>query len=67
MFQDGTALIKRYKYNIADKKIYTRKFKPRIEFPEFKSIKVLETTVKSHDGLDIPLSIIYNKRIKSQR
>ncbi|HIB8182169.1 prolyl oligopeptidase family serine peptidase [Elizabethkingia anophelis] len=57
------SLNKRYKYNIADNKFIPENLNPLIEFDEFKSIKVLETTVKSHDGLDIPLSIIYNKEL----
>ncbi|MCT3949244.1 prolyl oligopeptidase family serine peptidase [Elizabethkingia anophelis] len=57
------SLNKRYKYNIADNKFIPENLNPLIEFDEFKDIKILETTVKSYDGLEIPLSIIYNKEL----
>jgi len=60
------SLNKRYKYNITDNKFIPENLNPLIEFDEFKNIKVLETTVKSHDGLEIPLSIIYNKELNSK-
>lgn len=57
---------RRYKYNISENKFIPENINPVIEFPEFKDIKVLETSVKSHDGKDIPLSIIYNKELNSK-
>lgn len=54
---------KRYKYSVSENKFTSENINPIIEFADFKQIKVLETTVKSHDGKDIPLSIIYNKEL----
>jgi prolyl oligopeptidase len=54
---------RRYKYNISENKFIPENTNPIIDFPEFKDVKVLETTVKSYDGKDIPLSVIYNKEL----
>ncbi|AJW62942.1 Prolyl endopeptidase precursor [Elizabethkingia miricola] len=57
------SLNKRYKYNITENTFISENFNLAVEFEEFNDIKILETTVKSYDGLDIPLSIIYNKEL----
>jgi prolyl oligopeptidase len=57
----------RFKYNSLTGKFVAENLAPVIEYPEFKDILVEETTVKSHDGLDIPLSLIYNKNIKKNK
>lgn len=57
----------RFKYNSLTGKFVAENLAPVIEYPEFKDIVVEETTVKSHDGLDIPLSLIYNKNIKKNK
>lgn len=54
---------RRYKYNVSENKFVPENINPIVEFSDFKDVKVLETTVKSHDGKDIPLSIIYNKEL----
>ena len=53
----------RFKYNYALKKFTSENLSPIIDYPEFKDIIVEETVVKSHDGVDIPLSLIYKKGI----
>lgn len=57
----------RFKYNSSTGKFVAENLSPVIEYSEFKDIIVEEITVKSHDGLDIPLSLIYNKNIKKNR
>lgn len=54
----------RFKYDLA-----TSTFKPEnlgqiIAYPEFKDIVVEEITIKSYDGTEVPLSLIYNKNIE---
>ncbi|PTT75211.1 prolyl oligopeptidase family serine peptidase, partial [Chryseobacterium sp. HMWF001] len=57
----------RFKYNSLTGKFIPENLAPVIEYPEFKDIVVEEIVVKSHDGLDIPLSLIYNKDIKKNK
>jgi len=53
----------RYKY-ILDKKVFNKEnLAPVLEYPEFKNIIVEEISVKSYDGTEIPLSLIYNKNL----
>ncbi|GEN78220.1 prolyl oligopeptidase [Chryseobacterium hagamense] len=54
----------RYRY-ILDKDIFSKEnLAPVIEYPEFKDIIVEELSVKSYDGTEVPLSLIYSKNIK---
>lgn len=54
----------RFKYSSSRGKFIAENLSPLVEYPEFKDIVVEEITVKSHDGLDIPLSLIYKKGVK---
>ncbi len=54
----------RFKYNLQKNAFDSENLAPVIEYPEFKDIIVEEITVKSYDGVDVPLSLIYNKKIK---
>ncbi|WP_419868678.1 prolyl oligopeptidase family serine peptidase [Chryseobacterium sp. CT-SW4] len=54
----------RYRYNPADNSFVEENLVPVISYPEFKDIVVEEVTVKSWDGEDIPLSLIYNKNLQ---
>lgn len=56
--------LERFHYNFSTDNFSPENLAPIIEYPEFKDIIVKEITVKSHDGLDIPLSLIYNKNIQ---
>lgn len=56
----------RFKYN-STKGFINENLAPIIEYPEFKDIVIEEITVKSHDGIDIPLSLIYKKNIEKNR
>ena len=55
---------RRYKYNLDENNFILENLTPIIEYPEFKDIVAEEITVKSYDGVEIPLSLIYNKNIK---
>ncbi|MBV8324988.1 MAG: prolyl oligopeptidase family serine peptidase [Chryseobacterium sp.] len=55
------SLNRRYKFQISNQRFTPENLNPVVDFEEFKNVKILETTVKSHDGKEIPLSIIYNK------
>lgn len=54
----------RYRYELKDDTFILENLVPIIDYPEFKDIVVDEITVKSYDGEDIPLSLIYNKSLK---
>ncbi|CAA7194141.1 prolyl oligopeptidase family serine peptidase [Chryseobacterium potabilaquae] len=54
----------RFRYNLITNTFKPENLTPVAEYPEFKNIVVEETTAKSHDGVEIPLSLIYNKNIK---
>ncbi|UPQ74661.1 prolyl oligopeptidase family serine peptidase [Chryseobacterium nepalense] len=54
----------RFKYNLKTNDFTLENLAPVIEYPEFKDIVVEETTVRSYDGVEVPLSLIYNKNIK---
>jgi prolyl oligopeptidase len=53
----------RFKYNLQKNNFTSENLVPTIEYPEFKDIIVEEITVKSYDGAEVPLSLIYNKNI----
>ncbi|MBK1896144.1 prolyl oligopeptidase family serine peptidase [Chryseobacterium paridis] len=54
----------RFKYNIKNNTFKTENLVPSIDYPEFKDIVVEEQVVKSRDGEEIPISLIYNKNLK---
>ena len=54
----------RYKYDFNKNNFKREELSTIIDYPEFKDLEVLEINVKSHDGVEIPLSIIFNKNIK---
>lgn len=54
----------RFKYNYSKKKFLIENLSPIIQYPEFNDIVIKEITVKSHDGLDIPFTLIYKNGIQ---
>lgn len=54
----------RFKYDNKTKTFALENLIPVTEYPEFKDIIAEEITIKSYDGTEIPLSLIYNKNIK---
>ncbi|MBP2617992.1 prolyl oligopeptidase family serine peptidase [Chryseobacterium jejuense] len=53
----------RFKYDVSTNTFKQENITPIIEFPEFEDIIVEEVSIKSYDGTEVPLSIIYNKNI----
>ncbi|WP_292009420.1 prolyl oligopeptidase family serine peptidase [Chryseobacterium sp.] len=53
----------RYRYDLDKDSFFNENLVPTTSYPEFENIVVEETTVKSEDGEDIPLSLIYNKNL----
>jgi len=51
----------RFMYDLQKNDFTPQNLAPIIEYPEFKDIVVEEITVKSYDGTEVPLSLIYNK------
>jgi len=56
--------VQRFRYTLKTNNFSLENLVPSIEYPEFKDIIVEEITVKSYDGTEVPLSLIYNKNIK---
>lgn len=54
----------RFKYNASKKEFTPENIAPISKYPEFDNVVVEEITVKSHDGLDVPISLMYQKGIK---
>ena len=54
----------RYKYNSKTNTFEEQLITENGSYPEFESFEAKEITVKSHDGKDIPLSIIHRKNLK---
>jgi len=54
----------RFRYDLSTNTFNPENLTPVIEYPEFKDIIVEELSVKSHDGTEVPLSLIYNKNLK---
>ncbi len=54
----------RYLYDFKNDVFEEAELTPPTEYPEFDDIVVEEVLVKSHDGVEVPLSIFYKKGIK---
>ncbi|SHH94233.1 oligopeptidase B Serine peptidase. MEROPS family S09A [Chryseobacterium oranimense] len=54
----------RFRYNLANNTFKLENLAPVAEYPEFKDIAIEEVVAKSHDGIEVPLSLIYNKNLK---
>lgn len=54
----------RFRYDLITNTFKSENLAPITEYPEFKDIIVEETTIKSYDGIEVPLSLIYNKHLK---
>jgi prolyl oligopeptidase len=55
---------KRYQYHFEDEKWQVDQFAPTADFECLKDFEVKEVLVKSHDGVEVPLSMIHQKGIK---
>jgi prolyl oligopeptidase len=54
----------RYKYNVKTNIFTPEEIGEKVNYPEFNDIITEEVTIKTHDGLDLPLTIIYKKGLK---
>ncbi len=54
----------RYKYNVKTNVFTPEEIGEKATYPEFNAIITDEVTIKTHDGLDLPLTIIYKKGLK---
>lgn len=59
-----TSSNERYKYDYKTNTFTEDNLSSNIDYPEFENISSKEVMVKSHDGEEVPLSIVYNKNIK---
>lgn len=50
-----------YKYNSEKNKFTREELSTIVSYPEFENFQVQEVSVKSHDGVLVPLSLIYKK------
>ncbi len=55
---------RRYKYDMGNNTFEAADLAPQAEYAEFKDIVVKEILVQSHDGVEVPLSIIHKEGIK---
>ncbi len=55
---------KRYRYTPEDGKFTLEQLSKKDEYPEFSDMVVEELMVPSHDGVEVPLSLIYKKGLK---
>ena len=54
----------RFRYNLKKDAFTPENLTPLVQYPEFADIVAEEITVKSYDGVEVPLSLIHNKNIK---
>ncbi len=52
---------KRYRYHTEDGSFAEEQLSKKAEYPEFEGMMVEELMVPSHDGVEVPLSLIYHK------
>ena len=55
---------KRYKYDLTTNTFLSEEFSESAQYPEYNNVVVEEIEIISHDGLKLPLTIIYNKGLK---
>lgn len=63
-FSGWTSTSKRYLYNPSLNTFTYQPLTKPVEYPEFKDIVSKEIMIPSHDGVMIPVSLIYDKNIK---
>ncbi len=59
-----TSDFQRYRYLAEKKEFKVETLSDKAEYPEFKNLVVKELMIPSHDGVEVPLSIIYDKKLK---
>lgn len=59
-----TSDYRRFKYNANDDTFEAADLSPKPKYPEFSDLKVEELMISSHDGVKVPLSLIYDSNLK---
>lgn len=59
-----TASGEKYRYDFKKNTFKREELSTIVEYPEFENFEVEEVMVKSHDGVEVPLSLIYKKGMK---
>ena len=59
-----TSDYKRYRYSLEKKEFTLENLSSTAEYPEYADLTAEELMVTSHDGVQVPLSIVYKKGIK---
>lgn len=57
----------RYSYDVRKNKFTEAELTPTIAYPEFKDFAVEEIEIPSHDGVLVPVSMIYKKELKKNK
>lgn len=55
---------KRYRYHPEKSELSLEMLSSEAEYPEYANLVVEEVMVKSHDGVEVPLSLVYDKNLK---
>lgn len=62
-----TSDIQRYRYSTETNEFTIENLSSKPEYPEYADLKVEELMIPSHDGEEVPLSLIYKKNIKKDK
>ncbi|MBK1895387.1 prolyl oligopeptidase family serine peptidase [Chryseobacterium paridis] len=55
---------RRLKYDLKTNRFEEENLVPLIAYPEFEGVVVKETSIKTRDGVDVPLTLVYDKNLK---
>ncbi|MBC8109679.1 MAG: prolyl oligopeptidase family serine peptidase, partial [Verrucomicrobia bacterium] len=55
---------KRYRYTAATKQFTPEPLSTEIQYPEFANLTVEELMIPSHDGVMVPVSVVYDKKVQ---
>ncbi|MBT2620978.1 prolyl oligopeptidase family serine peptidase [Chryseobacterium sp. ISL-6] len=55
---------RRLKYDLKTNQFEEENLAPLIAYPEFEGVIVEETSIKARDGVEVPLTLVYDKNIK---
>ncbi|QNH61650.1 prolyl oligopeptidase family serine peptidase [Hymenobacter sediminicola] len=58
---------RRYRYNPASRQFTPEPLSSEAQYPEFADLVVEEVLVPSHDGVQVPLSLVYKKGLKRDK
>ena len=58
-----TSDYQRYRFDIQNKEFVLENLSSKAEYPEYDNLVVEELMISSHDGVKVPLSLIYDKNI----